>query len=439
MNSTHSSRASYASAYLFVAALGVSPACGDDSNSNSNGNGNGNGNGNTDVPPAAFGVVRSDFSSTAIATLRDDGSILDAAVLDSGSQAPGLVTALSGDVVLANATRGEAGILNILDRFQTDVFSRFDLESGQILGQLRVKDGFPTNPHDMAVVDGSRGWISRFGVNTEGGQPVIDQANDVIEIDIGTFELTGRRVSLDRFTARATAMRDGGPVEVDVFARPSLVTLVDSTLVVGLTLLSREFDAASPGKVGLVDVEAATLDEFALPEASRNCGSLRAVPGRPAMVLVACSGFAQPFGEESQVRASAGVYLLEFARGTPELVKSWEPRAAPRPLAVQNVIPIDESRFVAVDYGEFGVSGDEAFVIDLDSGESTFLFQAGDAFSIGIGAFDAETGLLVMPDASEDSSGLRRFVEGGDGSFTADGVQAFTDQPLPPRSIYLLP
>jgi hypothetical protein len=271
-------------------ALGGSFACGDDPHG---------GNGDNGGADAVFAVIRSDFSTTAIATLRADGSILDPAVLDSGSRPPGLVATLSGDVVLANASRGEAGVLNILDRFQTDVVTRYDLASEEVVGQLRVKDGFPTNPQDLAIVDDSRAWVSRFGVNLEEGEPVIDQANDVLEIDPSTMELTGRRLGFDRFTTSVTVMRDEGPVEVDVFARPSSMTLVESTLVVGLSLLSFQFDAASPGKVGLVDVDARTLDEFSLPDESRNCGALRAVPNAPDSVLVACRGFARPFGEEA--------------------------------------------------------------------------------------------------------------------------------------------
>ena len=390
------------------------------------------------ISGARYGVIRTDFVSTSIAVLDQDGAIVDPAILSSALEAPGLVAPLSGDVVLANAQRGGANVLNIVDRFGTDVITRYDLETAEILGQLRVAPGnFSTNPHDLAIVDASRAWVSRFSVNLDPSARPADQANDVIEINPTDFSVTGRRVSLDGFTSTTTVQRDQGPVEVEIYARPSLLVLVDDTLVVGLTRVSFGFDAAAPGQVALINVDSAQLTPFVLPETARNCGSVRAVPNANDLVMVACTGFARPLGDKPQIRASSGVYVLRIAGGQAELMRSWEPRDdVRRPLAVNNLSPLSATRFIAVDHGTIDETGDEAFVVNMSTGEATSLFTAGAAFVIGTSSYDPSTGLLLVPDAADAT--LRRYRDNS-GVFDLEASLTFTDDPLPPRRAYLLP
>ncbi len=237
---------------------------------------------------------------------------------------------------------------------------------------------------------------------------------------------------------------DASSPTVAVYARPSRLVVVDQTLVVGLAQLSNEFDAATRGHVALIDVETAELTSFALPEAARNCGAVRAVPQSTDLVLVACSGFARPFGDEPQVRASSGMYILRITAGQAEIVRTWEPQDdATRPLAVNNVTPVSATRFVGVDFGTFGVSGDRAYVVDMQTGDATLIFEADEAFSIGAppdgpaSAYDPASGILLIADSSDTDGGLRRYRD--DGSvFTFEATLTFSD-PLPPARPYRLP
>ncbi|MEO1232422.1 MAG: hypothetical protein AAFZ18_26355 [Myxococcota bacterium] len=386
-----------------------------------------------------FAVVRSDFETTAIALLDSAAEVTEPSFLSSGSQAPGLVAPLSGDVVLASGG-GEPGVLMVIDRLGTDVLTRLDLSDGSVRGQLRVAPGdFSTNPQDLVSVDETRAWVSRFSVNLDASAPPMDQANDVIEINPSAMTATGRRVSLASFDAEVSVMRDEGPQNATAYARPSGLARVGSTLAVGLALLTVEFDGAARGQLALVDVDTASLTAFELPEPSRNCGSVQGVPGASDSVLVACSGFGRPFGNESQVRASAGVYRIRLTGAAPEVVWSWEPRSAPDPVAVYNVVALGPDRFLGIAYGTFGESGDEAFVIDVGEGEATSLFKAASAFALGEAAFETDSRQLVLPDASDGSAGLRLYTEEADGSFTAGAVRGFEDGPLPPRRVRSLP
>src|SRR5947207_2599761 len=67
-----------------------------------------------DPEPLAYGVVASDRIVTSIALLEADGTLLRRDLVDSGSAPPGLVTALSGDVVLPTRS-GDPETLTLID------------------------------------------------------------------------------------------------------------------------------------------------------------------------------------------------------------------------------------------------------------------------------------------------------------------------------------
>lgn len=389
---------------------------------------------------ARFAVVRSDYESTAIALLNEDGEITNPKILSSGSTPPGLVTALSGDVVLSDTRRGEEGVLHVIDRRGTDVITRLDLDTRETPKQRRVAPqtgGFSSNPHDMAIVTATRAWTSRYGVNLDESAPPFDRGNDIVELNPTAMTLTGRRIDLSSFNSTGLAMRDLGPEVVPVFARPHLLVVIGDTLVVGMDLLSSRFDAAAPGHLALIDVNNLAVQRFALPTASRNCGAVRAVPGAADRVLVACSGFARPSGEARQLRASAGVYVVQVSGGGARIVRSWEPRDETAPLAVRNVVPLDATTFIGVQAGTSG-NGDTAFIVDLAAGTSTTLLETPEPFSVGLTAFDPATGRVLIPDAWLKPGGLHRYRRTTRGILEREEPLTFIDEPLPARAAYRL-
>lgn len=443
MNLRKSINRSYLTA-VFVA--GVSLHCGDDTE---------------EVPfirPVSgvqFGVIRTDFESTTVAVLDEEGAILDPALISSGLTAPGLTAALSGDVVLATATSEDPGILTVIDRLGTDVITRHDLETGTILGQVRVAPGdFSTNPQDMAYIDANQAWVSRFSVNLDEDADVADLANDVIEINPTDFSVTGRRVGLDRFTVQSEVEVEGEDgetevVEVDVYARPSSLVVVGDTLVVGLSLFSFEFDAAAPGQVALIDTTAeltststAGLTGFPLPETARSCGSVASVPNEANLVMVACSGFSRPFGVDEQVRASSGVYVLRISNGGAELVSAWAPADyEDAPLALNNLTPISSTRFVAVDNGDQEGTPDEAYIVDMETGEATLLFAASSAFAIGRSAYSPESNLILIPDTSANDGvgAINKYLVTEETNWTLEEEVTFDDGRQVPYGVFLVP
>jgi hypothetical protein len=385
-------------------------------------------------PEAPFAVVRSDFSSTAIALLDARGEVDTPAILDSGSRPLGLTTTLSGDVVLASF-RPTDGVLNIIDRFMTDVVTRLDIASGSVLGQLRTQPSntFASNPQDFVIVSDGSGWISRFEANRDPLAPPLNRGNDLVEFDPRQFVLTGRRIDLSILDE--TRVVDGR--SVTILARPERIVRRGDTLVVGLARLSVDFDAAGPGRVALVDLDRLDVRWLELPSGLQNCGQVRAVPDRPTMVLVGCLGYAPSFEDAAARRPSAGVVWLEVDAGGEARVRdSFRPDTPAQPLAVSSVLPISADVFLGVETGRVGERGDRMWEIDAGRNEARELFRTARAFTLGRSAYEPVSGLLLVPDASEDG-GVRRFRRVDD-RFEPESIVRWTDGPLPARGIYRL-
>ncbi|MBT8452528.1 MAG: hypothetical protein KJO40_11220 [Deltaproteobacteria bacterium] len=387
-----------------------------------------------------YAVLSSDFSSSSIAVLDADFATINESWLSSGTTYPGLVATLSGDVVLPNRQAGD-GTLAVIDRFFTDVVTRFFVPSGNLNGQLRTQgeigdSGFSSNPQDFIFVDSSSAWVPRYESNLSAQATPENQGNDLFEVNPSDMSATGDRIDLSPLDTTAAVGNENGAVEVDVFARPSRGVLVGSTIVVGLDRISANFDAAGPGMVAVVDLDDASVEGLELP-GLESCGRTVPVPGEPSKVVVACVGFAQPFGDEPQVRASSGIALLGVGENGAVIEEVW--RVADDPMsaiAVNAVIAIDAARVLGVASGDFATTSDRLYLIDLETGAQELVLESSGSFVIGEPAFDPLSEMLYVPDAAENAV-LELAADGGGfvelGSSTiAPGVG------LPPTKVYLL-
>ena len=383
----------------------------------------------------AFAVVLSDFQSTSIGLLDASADLLTECWIDSGTRGPGLVAALSGDVVLA--TDQAPGSLTVIDRFGTDVYSRVGLDTPEVLGQVRLQDSeitgaFSANPHD-AVIAGPRSvWVSRYAASADEDAPPLGRGSDLLEIDPTTFDRTGARISLEDFIAPVAVPTDDGMVIKRAFPRPSRMVRVGDTVIVGVSRLTLEFDGAAPGAVAVVDLPTRTARLYPLPDGVTNCGRVAPVPGRTDRVAVGCSGFSRPFDVEQIVRQQSGVFMLQVEGSTVSTALAWRPGPS-SPLAVAEIVAVDATSVAGVAYGRDGP--DSFHIIDLETGTTEQLFESRGAFEIGAGTVGGD-GLLLVPDAS---AGVRRWAS------TPTGYEALPSLPLdgggvglPPRSVYAL-
>jgi len=387
-----------------------------------------------------YAVVSSDFSSSSIGMLDQDFGIIDESWLNSGTTYPGLVATLSGDVVLPNRQAGD-GTFAVVDRFFTDVVTRFYVPSGNLDGQARThgelgSSGFSSNPQDFIFVNADSAWVPRYESNLDAAALPENRGDDLFEINPSDMSATGARIDLASLNTTATVATGNGPVEVDVFARPSRGLLFGSTIVVGLDRISASFDAAGAGMVAIVDLRDESVAGLELP-GLKSCGHLVPVPGAPNKAVVGCIGFAQPYGDEVQVRATSGIVLLDVGNSGVVIERVW--RLADHPgaaIAVNSVVAIDEARVVGVANGNFATSVDTLQMVNLGTGAQDLVYESNGSFVIGLSAYDPDSEMLYVPDAT------RNVVVGlaaSEGGFAEVGSTALAPGlGLPPTQVYVL-
>ncbi len=355
----------------------------------------------------AFAVLSTDFTSSAISLLDEGGALLADEWLTSGSTWPTLVAALSGDVALPTKQMGDGSIV-VIDRLNTDVVSRFEMATGGLLGQVRTQGtsmvaAFSSNPHDCVFVNDSSAWVSRYEPSFEDAPEPDVAGTDLLEIDPTAMTLTGDRVDLSFFNEEV----DG----VTAYARPDRLVRLGDFLLVGLDGLSADFTAASSGKVVVVDIATGDATGFSLP-GMKACGIVVPVPGVDNRAFVSCRG-ASPSFDAVEQRMSAGLFVVEVDRdGVASIVRSWLPSSDPGAASsVGNIVPLDDRQVIAVANGDFVTTTDEAYLLDIETGDQMLLFSIPGSFEIGEGAYDPDSQLLLIPVSTE---GVRLY--GGDGS-----------------------
>jgi hypothetical protein len=420
---------------LLLCAMIVATGCGDNGNP-----------GTAALAPlsgeARFAVVSSDFSSTSVAMLDADFQPLDESWINSGTTFPGLVATLSGDVVLPNRQAGD-GTFALIDRFATDVVSRFYVPSGNLDGQVRTQgeaagSGFSSNPQDFVFVDENSAWVPRYEQNLDPSAPSVNKGTDLLEIEPATMTLTGGRIDLSSLNTTAMVMTDEGPVEVDVFARPNRAVLAGSILIVGLDRVSANFDAAGPGMVAVVDLGDESVEGLLLGDGLKNCGNAVPVPGATNKVIVSCLGFAQVFGDEAATRASAGVVLLSVDAEGATIETTWRASTSESSaIAVTHLVALDETRVAGVALGDFvAETGDTLSITNLGTGVQQLVHESVGAFEIGISAYDPDTDMLFVPDGIENA--VIEYAIGTEGATQVGSIQLAPELGLPPRRAYLL-
>ena len=355
----------------------------------------------------AFAVLSTDFTSSAISLLDQDGELLADEWLTSGSAWPTLVAALSGDVALPTRQMGDGSIV-VIDRFNTDVVSRFDMATGSLFGQVRTQGtssvaAFSSNPHDCVFVNDSSAWVSRYEPSFEDAPEPDVAGTDLLEIDPTAMTLTGNRVDFSSFNEEI----DG----VTAYARPDRIVQLGDFLLVGLDGLSADFTTALPGKVAVVEIATGDATDFPLPGV-KACGMVVPAPGVDNRAFISCRGVSSTFDPVEQ-RMTAGLFLVEIGRdGVASIVRSWLPSSDPGAAnSVGNIVPLNDREMIAVANGDFATTTDEAYLLNVETGAQTLLFGIPGSFEIGEGAYDPDSELLLIPVSTE---GVRLY--GGEGS-----------------------
>ncbi len=347
-------------------------------------------------------VVLSDYASAAVAIVDEEG-VVHAPWIDSGSRPPGIVAALSGDVVLPRANP-VPGLLVLVDRYQTDVLTGVSIARPDELFQVDLRGGRTSgsspNPQDVLALEDGRWLVSRYNPAEDGSAPELARGNDLAVLAPGTHALTSR-VDLE-----ADVTLDG----VRYFARPYGLARMraggDEHVLVALSRLSSfVLRETGPGAVALLDPASGHAEVLEL-EGLSNCTNVAAFRGDPARAVVLCRGDA--FGEDA---TRSGLAVLGIDGGSLTLLArllSIDDPALPPPS--NGLVALEGARFAYVSSGSFVANRlDRLVVLDVERGSARVIAESSPTpFELGDGAFDPERGELLVPDGNAGS--LRRFA-----------------------------
>src|SRR5690606_21913440 len=100
------------------------------------------------------------YASANVALVGLDGSTLSGSFISSGSAAPSLNAALSGDVTLPGQRM--TGDIVLIDRFPNSVLTFVDVQTAEVTRQIPVRTGFDSNPQDFLELSAGKALVSRL-------------------------------------------------------------------------------------------------------------------------------------------------------------------------------------------------------------------------------------------------------------------------------------
>jgi hypothetical protein len=378
-----------------------------------------------DEGPCGHGlfVITSDYQSTSTAIVDWSGIVHSARLIGSGSSAPGLGAALSGDVV-APTERVESGRIVLIDRFPAGVLSFVDPETAEVLHQTSLGTGFAANPQDYLELGGGVAYVSRYESNASPGAEAFDEGSDLLILDDDGRRIAGR-VDL------SGALEGADP---ELLPRPSRMLRLDESVVVLLSAYSRSFTLSGDARLALVDPMTHTVTGWAALPGARGCSALARSPSG-ARIAVGCSG---SFGGTSTPTLDdAGVVVLrrdgadfvEEARFVAAEVLGDPPGFS---LAFAS-----ERHVVVPSFGRLATSGEAArddrlLELDLETGSVRELLRSErEPFTIGEVRCGAACGACFVTDA--DRGRVVRFSITPGGLASPRSLELGDGVGLPPR------
>lgn len=404
---------------------------------------------------AYFAALSDNYDGAVVVSLLGlDGEVVDEAWLSPKLKNADLGTPFSSDVVLPTVSQSRR-YLTAIER-SLGVVTRFDLEEGTVIGQMKTDASpeddmaaFHSNPQDVFYLDDTHAWVDRWTKNLDPKADKAEMGNDLIGFNPSTMKRNDARIDLTSFDVSVTETQYDdmfmpvGEVESTAWARPARMVPAGDSLVVGLVRMTDAYTPAE-GATAVVDPDSGKVtDEVAL-EGLRNCGDVYPVADADDRVLIGCIGdYNTGLGPETGI-----VEIKIDANGKATTVQSWlaadHDGAAP---SAQYLVSLGGNLVFAVSSGTLDVDGttvtepDSAFVLDLKAGTQKLLFKSDGAFSVGLPAFNPDSGVLLVPDAgslTDPTYGVRRFQVDG-AKVTADGfVEVAASTTLAVREVHAL-
>jgi hypothetical protein len=289
-------------------------------------------------------------------------------------------------------------------------------------------------------VDDESAWVTRNQPNLDPKVPEIDRGNDLLRIDLAKMERSDERIDLSQFNTKVTRMNfdTKQEEEVDIYAKPSRMTRVGDTLVVGLMRNAFDFSANASGMVALVDLKTHEVTGVDLPD-MLGCTKAAPIPGDDERVLVTCGG------DYLDVRGTAGFAIVRIKDGKGRVEETWVAKEHEDLPALSGCSVSLGGTLIAAAYTGYAPGDDSVFgVLDLASGEFRELFSIpGGEGTPGTPLYDVQEQLLIVPDATQDvdmkpTAGLRVYTRVADDFQQTELLKVAEGTALPVRHVYPL-
>jgi hypothetical protein len=362
-------------------------------------------------------VVSSDYQSTSVAIVSFEGEVVAAPVLSSGSEAPGLSAALSGDVVTPSSLFLDE--LLLLDRFPTGVLTFYDPVEATVTRQVDVSTGFAANPQDALRLDDGRIVVARYDANSNPGGAPFDAGSDLLVLS-ASGEIEG-----------AVDLTEALLGEPDKLPRPARLARTNDAVVALLAAYSSNFQDSAEGRVAFFDPKTLELREVIVLSGGFGCGALAVSPSG-GRLAVGCSGnfsgSSEPNVEESALYVlgeESGAWKIEYERRATDLGDA--------PLSA-SITFVDDERILTSSFGRLDAMGgqgrpDRLLLVDPNAGSEVIAETSELPFTLG----DVRCGCGTCFVADADRGVVRRFVVEGEQLVARPDITIDDGIGLPPR------
>jgi len=369
-------------------------------------------------------IIGSDYLSTSVSIIdRETKSLFREGVIHSGSAAPGLSIALSGDVVFPLTPDGYGNIV-LIDRYPNSIINFLDADGITLKKQLSVSTGFASNPHDYLRLNENKAYVTRYEKNPTQGGEKFDDGDDILIIDPGTYAINGR-IELDSV------------IEIDddktLNIRPDRMLEAAGFVWVTCDYLSGDFNQAGSGLLLAIDPETdQIIKSIEIPEMS-NCAGL-AYSADNNSLYVSCTGLFSS-GTKLQLERS-GIVAIDLSDDeTPYKIIARANNEQERPYGFELAL-LPDGNLLAIRFGNIEKElNDNLIKLNPHNASQNVVHTASTPFGLGGFLYDEITATLYVGD-TDPNEPLIYLYEYASGKFIRSGTfSAHPDSGLPPRHI----
>jgi len=318
-------------------------------------------------PPTVSGVavLLSDFKSISLTLVNHEtGAVVKENCVNSGTVAPALTSAFSGDVVLPS-TPFAGGKVVLIDR-SNGTLTWVDPATCNVAKQISVATMFFANPQD-AVQIGDFIFVSRYETNTKptAAPGDFDEGGDILVVDAKTSLPVGR---IDLAPYATTAAKT-------VLPRPGNLLVKNGILYVALGNIGPSFaiDEIGAGRVLAIDPVTRMVTGMFDASPLLNCGGSQSIVGSGGF-LVTCNGNFKLM-DGTQVNGSG---LVWGNTGAAPMVLPASKFG--RPTSASSVVLATATKGFVVVPGGFGGPKDAVWAFDLETMAVKSVFEGSGAY-----------------------------------------------------------